>query len=163
MEYAQTIMGASELLTLQAADVNPANWKFWVELGLGDPDDNSTVTPSPFQTSLYRPIVAIEPYIVGYLDEDMYDLNHVQLSTDVDSGGDFTPTDYLLIVAQFPGKLLRDAKLSGAYIREMAVWIDGDKDLKTGTLLTIINHNRIWWDAEAHYRREIIMILPPIV
>lgn len=162
MQYLSTEYNASELLTLQAADSNPANWNFWVELGLGDPDDDTTITPPIDQDSLFRPIVSVKPYIVGYLDEDMYDLNHVQLSTDVDSNGDLVPTGKVLLIAQFPGKLLKDHKLPGAYIREIAVWVDGDSELKTGTLVTIINHNRVWWDAEAHFRREIIFNMPPI-
>jgi len=154
--------GMTELTALQLANPNPSSWKMWAEVGLGDPDSEETITPPSEQDSLYRPLLCKKPDIIGYLNEESYALGHVLLSTEVDEAGDLVPTQYLYLVFHFPSKMMADTRLPGAYIRELAVYINGNCELHTGTLLTIINNNRIWWDAKAQFQKELILVIPPV-
>jgi hypothetical protein len=147
--------GMTELLAQQVLDPNPAKWILWAEIGLGDPASEATIVPPPSQTSLYRPLLLLKkPSLVGYLDEEAYALGHVLISTEVDGEGIILPTQYLYLVFHFPSVMMADTQLPGAYMRELAVYVGG-------TLLTIVNHNRIWFDKTAQLRRELILIIPP--
>jgi hypothetical protein len=155
--------GMTRLLELQTANPDPASWGMWVAVGLGDPDEDEVITPPPEQTTLYRPLLCKAPDWVGYLDEEAYALGHVLLSTNVDSNDVIIPTQYLMLAVQFPSRMMVETQLPGAYMRELAVYIDGDCSLHTGTLLTIVNHARIWWDKSCQFRREFVLIIPPVL
>lgn len=152
--------GMTKLTQLQTANADPATWGLWVAVGLGDPDNEETITPPPEQTALFRPLLCRNVDWVGYLDADAYALGHVLISTETTEGGVIVPTPYVMLVAHFPSQAMVDTQLPGAYMRELAVYIDGDCDLHTGTLLTIVNHNRIWWSNLSQFRRELILNIP---
>lgn len=152
--------GMTKLIELQTADPDPRTWNMWVAVGLGDPDNEETITPPPEQTALFRPLLCRNADWVGYLDEDAFALGHVLLSTETTEEGVIVPTPYVMLVVHFPSQMMMDTQLSGAYMRELAVYIDGTDTLHTGTLLTIVNHNRIWWSNLSQFRREIVLHIP---
>ena len=152
--------GMTKLIELQTADPEPRTWNMWISVGLGDPDNEETITPPPEQTALFRPLLCRNVDWVGYLDADAYALGHVLISTETTEEGVIVPTPYVMLVVHFPSQMMMDTQLPGAYMRELAVYIDGDCVLHTGTLLTIVNHNRIWWSKEAQFRRELILNIP---
>ena len=138
--------GIAELEVLRTADSDPASWGLWLAVGMGDPDEPDVVTPNPLQTELYLPVACKKLDWVGYIDETYLSWQHIMYSS--------TPTEKLYIVIKFPSYLAPKA-----YIREMALYIDGNCKQHTGTPIAIINHSKIWWDRDAQFQREFVITL----
>ena len=157
MDYLRTIIPvgmyklANSYYSMSAND--PSDWRAWVAIGKGSVDWTTFEVPTPLSTQLllYDEIARVEPMWAGYLDETLYDLSEIQYSA--------TQTKVLRYVAEFSSDTLSKLGLTGVYLREYGLFMDGMHLKDSGDPCLFVDHSRFWWDAGVRLRREIIMDL----
>jgi hypothetical protein len=125
--------------SLRAAMVVGRGDSDWDALGLG--------SPGPSLSSLESEVARVRLCSVHLVDAESLDLGKV-LYTDSYNGA-------LRVVAEFSGEsVLGDG---GTYLREFGLYVNADDGADSGDLAVAVRHSKVWWDARARLRKEIIV------
>jgi hypothetical protein len=132
---------------------DPAEWKAWIGIGRGLNTWTRYEVPTPPDTKviLHDEIARMEPVWSGYLVEADFDNDEITYSP--------TQTLVLRYVVEFPSDTLSKLGLTGMYLKEYGLFMDGMHLQDTGDACLMVNHSRIWWADGVRLRREIIMDL----